>query len=87
MSSVSQEGYRITIHRSLTEPILLAGVPRSFAIMNATLAVAIVLGLHVLFMLPINIILHFIVVQLVKKDRDLFEVLSRYFKYKTYYRP
>ena len=82
-----ESGYSITIHRSLTEPILLAGVPRSFCIMNFTIAFAIVLGLHILVFLPINIIAHFLAVMLVKKDRDIFSVLSRHFKYKKYYKP
>ena len=80
-------GYRITIHRSLTEPILLAGVPRGFCIINFTIAAAVILGLHVLIFFPVNIIVHFIAVMLIKKDRDFFSVLSRHFKYKKYYKP
>ena len=34
------------LHRALTEPILLAGAPRSFAILNGTLAAALGLGLR-----------------------------------------
>jgi type IV secretory pathway TrbD component len=58
-------GYRITIHRSLTEPILLAGVPRGFCIINFTIAAAVILGLHVLIFFPVNIIVHFIAVMLI----------------------
>ena len=39
-------GYEVTLHRALTEPILLAGAPRSFAILNGTLAASIGLGLR-----------------------------------------
>ena len=39
-------GFEVALHRSLTEPILLAGAPRSFAILNGTLAAAIGLGLR-----------------------------------------
>ena len=35
----SVPGFEVALHRSLTEPILLAGAPRSFAILNGTLAV------------------------------------------------
>ena len=38
-------GYEVALHRALTEPILLAGAPRSFAILNGTLAASIGLGL------------------------------------------
>ena len=39
-------GFVIPVHRALTEPILLAGAPRSIAILNGTLAAAIGLGLQ-----------------------------------------
>jgi type IV secretion system protein VirB3 len=39
-------GYEVALHRALTEPILLAGAPRSFAILNGTLAASIGLGLR-----------------------------------------
>ena len=32
----SLPGFEVALHRSLTEPILLAGSPRSFAILNGT---------------------------------------------------
>ena len=40
------EGYEIPLHRSLTEPILMAGAPRSAAIAIGTLAAALALGLR-----------------------------------------
>lgn len=40
------DGYRITLRTSLTRPILLAGVPRAFAILNATIGAAIGFGLQ-----------------------------------------
>ena len=39
-------GWSVPLHRSLTEPILLGGVPRSMAIALGTLAAAIGLGLQ-----------------------------------------
>ena len=38
------EGYEIPLHRSLTEPILMAGAPRTAAIAIGTLAAAVGLG-------------------------------------------
>lgn len=84
---MSEEGYRIAIHRSLTEPILMAGVPRSFCIVNWTIAAALIMGLHIWFFLPVNIIVHFLGAMLIKKDRDFFKILSRHMKYKKYYKP
>lgn len=40
------EGYRLPLHTSLTRPLLLGGVPRTFAILNATVAAAIAFGLQ-----------------------------------------
>jgi len=40
------EGYAIPLRRSLTEPILLGGAPRTAAILNGTLAAAFGLGLQ-----------------------------------------
>jgi type IV secretory pathway TrbD component len=39
-------GFEVPLHRSLTEPILLAGAPRSIAILNGTIAAALGLGLQ-----------------------------------------
>ena len=40
------DGYSIPIHRSLTEPIMMAGAPRGVAILNGTIAAAVGLGLQ-----------------------------------------
>ena len=40
------DGFEVPLHRSLTEPILLGGAPRTVAIANGTLAAAVGLGLH-----------------------------------------
>lgn len=40
------EGYVAPLRTSLTRPILLGGVPRAFAILNATFCAAIALGLQ-----------------------------------------
>ncbi|GBQ63456.1 conjugal transfer protein TrbD [Komagataeibacter swingsii DSM 16373] len=39
-------GYFAPVHRSLVEPILLGGAPRTVAIVNGTLAAALGLGLR-----------------------------------------
>lgn len=40
------EFYRLPLRTSLTRPILLGGVPRAFAILNATIGAAIGFGLQ-----------------------------------------
>ena len=39
-------GFEVPLHRSLTEPVLLGGAPRTVAIANGTLAAAVGLGLQ-----------------------------------------
>ena len=45
-NGVSVAGFRVPVHRALTEPILLGGAPRAIAILNGTLAAALGLGLR-----------------------------------------
>jgi type IV secretion system protein TrbD len=40
------DGFVLPLHTSLTRPILIGGVPRGFAILNATFGAAIALGLQ-----------------------------------------
>lgn len=76
-------GYHVPLHRSLTEPILLAGAPRSFAILNGTLAASIGLGLRLwLAGLLIWLIGHTIAVWLTRKDPEFLTVLSRHARHK-----
>lgn len=79
-------GFRIKLHNSLVAPILLAGAPRQFAILNGTIGAALILGLHAFYLLPIVIGLHLIAVFFAKKDPYFFEVLLRHIKQKKYYR-
>lgn len=44
--SDAPEGFVLPLRTSLTRPILLGGVPRAFAILNATVGAAIGLGLQ-----------------------------------------
>jgi type IV secretion system protein TrbD len=39
------EGYEVPLHVALTQPILMGGAPRTFAILNGTLALVIGMGL------------------------------------------
>jgi type IV secretion system protein VirB3 len=44
--SDAPEGFVLPLRTSLTRPILLGGVPRAFAILNATVGTAIAFGLQ-----------------------------------------
>ena len=76
-------GYEVPLHRSLTEPILLAGAPRSFAILNGTLAAAIGLGLRLWIAgLLIWLAGHAVAVWVTRKDPEFLTVLSRHARHK-----
>ena len=70
-------GFEVPLHRSLTEPVLLAGAPRSFAILNGTLAAAIGLGLRLWIAgLLIWLAGHALAVWVTRRDPEFLTVLS-----------
>lgn len=74
-------GFVIPVHRALTEPILLAGAPRSIAILNGTLAAAIGLGLQLwLVGLLIWIVGHLAAVWAAKRDPLFVDVVRRHLR-------
>ena len=76
-------GFEVVLHRSLTEPVLLAGAPRSFAILNGTLAASVGLGLRLwLVGAMIWLIGHAIAVWVTRKDPAFLTVLSRHVRHK-----
>jgi len=79
------EGYSVPVHRSLTEPIMMAGAPRGVAILNGTIAAAVGLGLQ---MWVAGIVLWMIgqgaAVYAAKKDPKFLEVGVRHLKHQGY---
>ncbi len=76
-------GYEVALNRALTEPILLAGAPRSFAILNGTLAASIGLGLRLWIAgLLIWLAGHAVAVWVTRKDPAFLIVLSRHARHK-----
>ncbi|NBS35002.1 MAG: conjugal transfer protein [Methylocystaceae bacterium] len=74
-------GFVVPLHRSLTEPILLGGAPRSIAILNGTLAAALGLGLRLwLAGLVLWAIGHGIAVWAAKRDPLFVDVLRRHLR-------
>ncbi len=76
-------GYEVAMHRSLTEPVLIAGAPRSFAILNGTLSAAVGLGLRLWIAgLALWVIGHAVAVWVTRKDPAFLTVLSRHARHK-----
>jgi type IV secretion system protein VirB3 len=75
-------GFRVAVHRSLTEPILLGGAPRSIAILNGTLAAALGLGLRLWIAgLGFWIVAQLAAVWAAKRDPQFVEVVRRHLRY------
>jgi type IV secretion system protein VirB3 len=79
-------GYYVPVHRSLTEPILLGGAPRTLAIANGTLAGAVGLGLRLwLVGLAIWAVGHALSVWAAKRDPQFVDVARRHLRFPTYF--
>ncbi len=79
-------GFEIPVHRSLTERILVAGVPREAALLNATFTAAFVFGLQCWYALPIGFGLHWLAVWMTRRDDRFFDVFRRTLRFGVFYR-
>jgi type IV secretion system protein VirB3 len=79
-------GFEAPVHRSLTEPILLAGAPRAVAILNGTVSAALGLGLRLwlagLLMWALG---HMAAVWAAKRDPWFVEVVRRHVRYPAHF--
>ncbi len=72
-------GWTVPLHRSLSEPILMGGVPRSLAITLGTLSAAIGLGLQLWMAgLAIYVIGHAVALWLTRHDPQFIAVFARH---------
>ena len=76
----------VPLHNSLTTPILMAGTPRSFSILNATVCAVLALGLkQLLIAVPLGLAAHMLAVWLTKQDPWWMDVLKRHLREKVFY--
>lgn len=80
-----KDGFEIPIHRSLTDEIMIAGVPRTLAIMNGSIGFSLGMGAHAWYVIIICVIFHLVAVVLTKKDPKFFDCLLKHIKFKSYY--
>ncbi|WP_042921635.1 VirB3 family type IV secretion system protein [Stutzerimonas kunmingensis] len=84
MSETSQHlpGFELPLHRSLCEPILFGGAPRSVAILNGTAAAVVGLGLQLWFAgVVLGIAGHMLAVWGARLDPQFLQVFFRHLKY------
>jgi type IV secretion system protein VirB3 len=82
---MATDGFVVPLHRSLTQQIMLAGVPREIAIVNGTVVAAFGFGLHSFWSIPVGIALHILTAVAAKKDPQFFGVFRRHIKQKSHY--
>jgi type IV secretion system protein VirB3 len=75
------DGFEVPLHRSLSEPILLAGAPRTVAIVNGTLAAAVGIGLHLWVVGLVMWIVGHTAVWGAKADPQFLDVFARHLKF------
>ena len=82
------DGFEVPLHRSLTEPIFMAGAPRAVAIVNGTLAAAVGIGLRLwLVGIALGVVGHVLAVWGAKADPQFMEVFARHVKHKVFLEP
>ena len=80
------EGYVAPLRTSLTRPILMAGVPRGFAILNATVCAAISFGLQQpIIGLPVWIVLQGCAAWAAARDPWFLETWPRHLAKPSYF--
>ena len=70
-------GYLAPLRQALTQPILVGGAPRSFAILNGTLAMVIIFSGALVAGVVLGVVGHFVGVFLARRDPHAMEVLKR----------
>ncbi|MFZ5617853.1 MAG: VirB3 family type IV secretion system protein [Pseudomonadota bacterium] len=79
------QGYSVPVHRSLTEPMMMAGAPRGVAIINGTLAAAVGLGLQMWVAgIVLWIVGHGAAVYAAKRDPKFLEAGLRALKHRAH---
>ena len=69
------QGFEVPLHRSIVEPMLLAGLPRTVALVLWTTIGAVAFGLHQVWVLPIGIALHAAAATATKADPYFFDIV------------
>jgi len=78
--------YAAPVHRSLIEPILMAGAPRSVAIINGTLAAALGLGLRLWVPgLVLGLVGHVLATWAARHDPDFVDVARRHLRLPSHF--
>lgn len=70
-------GYYVPLRQALTQPMLVGGAPRAYAILNGTLALVITFSGALLAGLALGVMGHIVGVFLARRDPHAIDVLKR----------
>lgn len=70
------EGLEVPLHRSLVEPMLLAGLPRTAALVLWTSVGAFAFGLHQVWTLPVGVALHLAAAAATRADPYVLDIVA-----------
>lgn len=85
MGNQPPEGYSIPLHKSITEPLLIAGVPSKFFFMNCTLGLGLSMMTRFYLFALVSFVLHCLMVYFTKQDPQYFEALKRHMSDEEYF--
>jgi len=86
MAGVDLEGFEISLHSALSEPVTIAGVPRMVAVLTGALTAVLGLGLQVpLIGVPLGLVIHGVCFWLNKRDPYVFDVARRHLRQRPYW--
>lgn len=85
MKNRQLKGTPVTIHKSLCEDILVAGVPNKLFIFNWGLCLMIGIASRAYYLIPAFIFTHYILKKVHEKDSLFYKLLLRYFSHPRYY--
>ena len=69
------DGFEVPVHRSLVEPMLMAGLPRRLTLVLWTTVSALAFGLREIWVLPIGVALHVVCAAVTRADPYFFEIV------------
>jgi type IV secretory pathway TrbD component len=79
------DGYEVPLHQVLTEPVMTAGVPRIFCIMNMAVGFSISVNFKEPWVgVPLAVGLHFIVYQIHLADPFFLTIFNRFRRIKHF---
>lgn len=82
---LNDDNFRLPIFRAVTEKKLTMGIPSNLLYFNFTIAYMFIFNLRTPWILPLNIILHLLMMSATKKDPMFFDCLQRHINNKKYY--